>query len=569
VTSLVFAGRQQGTVVIPDIVKRLNMLRPARYVRSGEEVPGFSTYVADWTKPASYLKDWLPFNLADEGGSNVDTAGFGAFTTAPDATTDTARLLTDTTANSQHSYIAGWISVIQGVYGKLRLAVVLKAATRTRVLLEMTTQGSGSSKFGCNAGFDLLNGRVFKDTTAFGSPDTAWTLFPAQISHMGSGWFLCIVDAVASTNSSGMAYGIFGKLYLDNGSGLTAQSTTYAGDGTSGVYGWRSNMLPSRTWDLGTVSFFDDFDDDTMANIDLADSRTSGFDWYVSNAIPGYDGNDGSPFDPTPANTLSVANSALTCSAAPVPLFLESFTISSPWTPGQPYSGGYVGKGWVVPALFECRAKWDISLSNQNDAATMWTAGLEYLIKGLEADRPASREYDFFEALRGGYPRSSMIFYAAGATNSYSNQSIAVSAIGPDLWYATREYPGGESVVYAGTPYTALSQNTGHPPDTSPTYWGAYVEYQAEAEPPPAADHTSFHDFATLWLPYDAEAGEIGQIVLFYDGVMCAFGLAYGPGLSGTGLSSLIHQSDWQQMPVLLGTGPDMPISFDWIRVTQ
>jgi hypothetical protein len=567
VASLVFAGQTHRG--FPSVVRRLNMLRPARYVRSGEEGPGFSTYVSDWSKPANYLKDWLPFNLADEGGSDVDTATFGGYTTAPDATTDTSRKLVETAANSQHSAIAGWVDVNQQHYGKLRLAGIFKYAGR-RVVLEMTTQGTGSTKFGCKAVFDLVNGRVAVDTMAFGSPDTAWTLYPAQIFDAGAGHYLCFFDAECNVNASGMASGIYGKVYLDNGVGLAAESRTYVGDGTSGVYGWRTNMLPTRAWDLQTVVFEDDFDDDTMANIDLTNSLAAGYDWYINNDWPSYEPPGNHDIPVTDITKLSVSGSVLTCSSHPVPLFMG--TAASTWKYPAAVSHGWVGTGWTGSMLREYRAKWDISLSNQGDAATGWGAGVEFLAQGASrSDVPAfpSIEIDDFEALRGGYPRTSVLYYPAGPGAFISeNQAIGISSVGIDVWYAGHSYFTGESVTRLGTAYTALAPTTGEPPESSPLAWGTYAQAQVGAQFP-VGDYTNFHDYATLRLRYDSVTGELGQVLQFYDGAMSAFLLTYGPGLTGNVQSDVVHLTDDQTLPVFLGCGPDMGISFDWVRVTQ
>ncbi len=559
--SLVFAG--QSAHQMPAVVRRLNMLRPARFVRSGEAGPGFTTYVAAWSA-ANYFKDWLPYNLADDGGADVDTAAFGAFTTAPDSTGDTARLLKDTAANTQHSFVAGWNNTGQWCYGKIRLAGIFKYAGRRVVLSMVSTNGA----IGCRAVFDLLNGRVAVDTAAIGSPETPWTLYPAQIFSTGGGWYLCYIEALVTFNQSAMIAGVFGKLSLDNGSGLAAESSTYAGDGSSGVYGWRSNMLPSRAWDLNTVAFLDDFDDPTMANIDLGNTKADGFDWYLANSFPSY-----ANFGATPAGKLSVAASVLTCSDAPQALFME--TATGTWTSGAP-TNGYVGRGFTLPALFECRAKWDISLSNQNDAVAFWTSSLEWLVGGRSQDiTMAGVEVDFIEALHGARPLTHVIYEVPGAAYVTEDQAQGISSTGINEWYAARTYGGDADVTYAGTSYHALRQNTGAQPDISPLDWGTYVQknsqeqiYQAGGNVP-LGDYENLHEYATLWLPYDADTGEPGQIVQFYDGVMCAFPMTYGPGLTGNVQSADIHLADGQQMPVLLGCGPTLPISFDWVRVTQ
>lgn len=567
--SLVFAG-QSGPRFTP-IVKRLNMLRPARYPRSGEAGPGLTSYVADWSKAAHYFKDWLPFNLADEGGSDTDTSSFGAFITAPDATTDTARKLVSTSANSQHSFIAGWNNVNQSYYGKLRDAAIFKAGEYERVVLEMSSQptnAGGVGKIGCKAGFDLLNGRVFMDTTAIGSPDTPWTLFSAKIFHIGDQFYFCYFDAICNTNLGGMATGLFSKVYLDNGTGLAAESTTFAGDGTSGIYGWRANMLPTRAWNLGTVAFFEGFDDPLMANFDLANSLAPGFRWYIRNGNPAY----GFANPVTDITKLSVADSVFTCTGHPHPLFLSTFASTSL---ESPLSTGYVGDGFTIPSLVEFRAKWDISLSDQSGYTTGWTNSREFLATGKNQSITAGCEYDYFETQAGGRPLSTMHWIPEGPIFSSETLTSVRSSIGLDVWYAGRGYQIGAAVSRLGTAYTSLTDNINSAPETNPLDWGPFVQknsqptsYQAGVDWPVADYAAGFNDFQTMRFRYDPTTGEPGQIVIFYNDVMSSFALAYAPGLKGD-TSDDVYLADDHHYPILFGTNPTVPINFDHVRITQ
>jgi hypothetical protein len=572
--SLVFAGSATGW---GSVQKRLNMLRPARWPYSGESPVGFSSYVTSWSGAANYFKDWVVFNLQANGGADTDTATFGAFTTAPDATEDTARLLVDTTANTQHAFLAGWSNVNQTRYGKLRLTGCFKYAGR-RIVLVITTapaSGGGAGTYGCKAVFDLLNGQVAVANAAFGTATVPWVIYPAQIRHIGGGWYNCSIEAECNTSVIGSPNAsLYGKVMLDNGTGTAAESSSYAGDGSSGVYGWRSNMLPSRAWDLGTTVFFDDFDDDDMENIDLTNSRVSGFDWYINNVFPGYDGGDlqGNGNVPTVPATLSVADSVLTCSSHPLPLFLSTF--ASQWDVGDPYTQSYVGRGWVPPALFEARAKWDISQSDQNDAVAFWTAGLEWLVAGRNQDPDSllpGIEVDFFEALRGEGPEIHVIYYEPGPDPfSAPEQAVGIAGKGLDVWYAAHTYGTGRHVERLGTAYTALRPTVGDAPESSALDWGPYDDTTSQkGAAPPVGDYTNFHNYATLWFPYNSDTGEPGQIVHFYDGAMISFPITYGPGLTATRQSELLHPTDGQQMPVFLGCGPDMGMSYDWVRVTK
>ena len=566
--TLQFAG--SGSI-FPVIARRLNMLVPSRPPYSDETAPGFFTYIEGWTK-ADYFKDWLPFNLQINEGADVDTAEFGAFTTAPDGTTDTARLLVETEANTLHAFTAGHTNLAQRVFGKIRLAGIFKYAGR-RIVLELISAPSGiggSGTFGCRAVFDLQNGEVAVDNTAFGG--VTWTVFPASIRPVGQGWFECYIEALATTDALGIPGGIFGKLKLDNGTGDEAESSSYAGSGL-GVYGWRSNMLPSRAWDMRTTTFFDDFDDDTMANIDLTDSRVEGFDWYVGNMFPAYDGNQNVPTDPA---NIVVADSVITISNHTLPLNLA--TCASTWLPpsvweypdpptpppGRNYTTGYVGQGFVAPALFEFRTSFDmVDPGVSPNGLTIWTAGLEYLVGGRSIDTSmVSREIDFFETKNSDGPYSHYLYYGPGfEMTGLGEIGGGTTFLGIRVWRPTGEYGPGVHVYHLGVLYTSIASSVNKPPDSEPTYWGEYDTLYPSAIPP-EADFRDFHDYATLCLP--ATDDEPGQMMTFWDGTMCDMPLTY---TSET--PDLYYQSDWQQMPIFFGGNATNPISVDWVKVTQ
>lgn len=558
-TALAFAG--QTVRRFPAVVQQFNMLRPARY-RGPSAFGDLSSTVENWAIKADYLKDWLVYNLQDEGGADTDTASFGAFTTAPDATTDTARLLVDTAANTEHSFVAGWCNVSQRHFGKLRLAAYFKYAGR-RVVLAIVS-GLYPAQYGCKAVFDLQSGRVAVDTTAFGSVDVPWTVFPAQIYHVGSGWYLCIIDAIANNATGAVPGALFGKVYLDNGTGLAAESHTYSGNGTSGVYAWRANMLPTRMWDLRTVTFFDDFDDVTMANVDLGNTKAAGFDWYINNTMPRY-----GPLAHTDPDDLTVADSAITCASIAQPLFLSS--IASLWSEVGPKIPDYVGTVYTLPALFECSAWWDTALSNQHDFATFWTAGVEHLMVAYPGPATGDyRERDFFEAFEGGPPTTDLyqteVHYGSGA-----------AAIGLPKWQANHTYAGASvNVMHLGVPYSSLRSTVNEAPDSSPTAWGTYVARHAGAQLP-AADYENPHRYASVCLPSTAD--EPGQTVNFFDDCMVAFPTVWGVGVAGytVGMSGaagifdydVLSRTDGQHWPLFLGGSLTMPVSFGFVKVTQ
>jgi len=589
-TSLVYGGSGH---VLPEYVRQFNMLYPARWPYLSElGLPGGGqTYMYSWA-PAHYFKDWTPFNLLLINNTSVDqvTTTFGDFTTAPDGTTDTARKLVEVASDSQHSAVAGTHVLSQNdihgnaQYGKLRLAGVFKYAGR-RIVLAITVApnmtAGGDLSYGCKAVFDLQNGQIAVDNAAFGSMTTPWTILPAAIRPVGNGWYLCYVEAIVATDAAfGVsADAIFGKVSLDNGTGTMVERSSYIGDGLSGVYGWRTNLIPSRTWDLQETVFFDDFDDPTMANIDLANSRVEGFDWYINNQFPIFDAvladgtgvNDGNP-NTDPA-LLSVTDSVLQ-GEHPYALFLA--TCASMWnTPpmaetDRGYTTEYVGRGWLLPALFECKAKWGLP-----DTGTMWTVGLESLMGGGNSDLTSSipgREMDWFEGYGGAHPLFHAHYYEPGphvwpitGAGQVAQANNFTSPI--DTWqaYPPGEYGMNQSVERLGIFYTSLNGvNRNNPPESSPAWWGTYVPDNLGVISP-HNDWTVFHTYSSLTFPSTAE--EPGQNYCFIDGRLASVPLVYGPGLP----VNTLHQSDGQEYPLLLGCGGGVghPIFVDWVRVTK
>src|SRR5215472_5069731 len=70
----------------------------------------------------------------------LNAASFGAFTTAPDGTTNTMQLIVEDSTTGTHSVFAGPQNLAYGgfsPYPRMRLSGFFKAATRTRVALRV------------------------------------------------------------------------------------------------------------------------------------------------------------------------------------------------------------------------------------------------------------------------------------------------------------------------------------------------------------------------------------------------------------------------------------------------
>jgi len=594
-SNLVFAGAGH---VFPEVVRRLNMIRPARIPYNGETGPNI-IHVSNWIN-ADYFKDWIPYNLQatlTTSGPDVDTAAFGAFTTAPDGTTDTARLLRELPTDSVHGFVSHTTNLSQFRAGKLRFSGVFKYAGR-RIVMALKF-GNYAADVGCKAVFDLQSGTVAIANVFYGGVvEIPWVVYPAQITPVGNGWYLCSVSAQANCAMLGGVSGFGCKLMLDNGTAGAVERSTYIGDGLSGVYAWRSNLLPSRAWDLNNVTFFDDFDDDTMSNIDLNNTRTEGYNWYMRNPWPGWDAGTVTSTDasqnPDPGighgiivdpDNFSCADSVLRIEHTPHKILNSAAStwdrpptvgiIPDPEVPGdwpRNYTSGYVGRGWVPPYLLEWKFAWDPNISDQGQA--FWGQPIEYQTIGrMEAHTQTvyGRELDYFEDWNGR--AFNIHLWPPYHDDSYGSfHAQPAPAYWSNIWVYTElhGWNPGAHVEHLGTIYTCLALNGGeygvHPPDTSPAYWGPYNN-PASGVQPPVVDFRDMHTFEAMVFPYTAD--EPGQILLFFDGGLCSIPLVYGPDIDIGGVSTLFHLSDTHHEPLMIGANPDYWLEIDWVRVTQ
>jgi hypothetical protein len=611
-TNLVYAGAGS---VFPGPVQRHNMLFPARWPYSGETTgypSSLRTIIMDWV-PANYFSQWLPYNLQlDSGGADVNTGTIGALTAGPDGTT-TACLLKDTTANSEHAFIAGMKDQPFIHFGTVRFAGVFKYAGRRIVMSLQTGSLSLAVVCGCRAVFDLYNGTVAVENTLFGTFTTTtidpplldeWTLLSAQIRHVGNGWYLCSIEANANAGKVAAIKALYCKLLLDNGAGSDAESSTYVGNGTHGVYAWRSNLLPSRAWDLNNVTLFDDFDDDTMSQIDRYDTLESGFKWYVHASFPGYDvpaAPDFAGHMPPPPDSFSCSGSVLRW-AHNVSRGIEN--VASLWrrpegipeedvpTSDRQYTTETTGPGFTLPVLVECRSKSDLddfAAAEHGGSGAMWSDNLSWLTTGRYSggDPPTKVEIDFWET----YPELVPLSFNSHEIPGFLDDSTPVltggvpatwTQVHPWLYGPTHQYPSGTIADYLGTRYFALTSTVVAgsliPPPDDPTHWRLAVatDYDRPGAIPPLLDFREFHTFSGMWLPYDATTGEPGQLLMFHDGALANYIMAYGPDYPYSNFTSpTMHLLDSSGHTLYIGmrvrsTDEPGPIFYiDWARITQ
>jgi len=133
-------------------------------------------------------------------------------TTAPDGTVTADKQIENTTATVAHR-LSQTLSLTAGT--TYTFTTYIKAAGRTAAYLAMPQAAFGGTSTGSY--FDLSAVTATKVGTA-----------TSTITSVGSGWYQCSVTATATTTTSDVA-GIYTAI---------GASTTYTGDGTSGLYVW-------------------------------------------------------------------------------------------------------------------------------------------------------------------------------------------------------------------------------------------------------------------------------------------------------------------------------------------
>jgi hypothetical protein len=316
------AGAAPNTIFFGYVPDRFNMLWPYHFTN----VP--AAVQETGLNQANLASQWTIYNTSYQGGANANTVSFGSSALAPD-TTNNAVHLTEAATTSVHKIEAGYTMALmqQSAFAaspgfNVRFAVFAKAAGRTRIALYVWLVGQPPGNYG-KVVFDLAGGQV---AVAPSSAGANWSAGNASIVAWPGGWFLCRFDVTTATNFfAGVPHIIAHGIYIDNGSGLAAESTNYAGNGLSGVYIWRTNALPPGAWNMsGQRIFFDDFTSPTT--VDVNSTYQPGFNIYPlqqsplnATPFPGNSGEHGFNFylgagPSLDATCITVANSLMTIS---------------------------------------------------------------------------------------------------------------------------------------------------------------------------------------------------------------------------------------------------------------
>lgn len=533
----------------------------------------------DYTIAGNGAYAWQAANYANKWFIK-DSISFGAFTTAPDGSTNTAQLLVEGTANSAHDVIAGDLKGSQRYFGRQTHAGIFKSSNR-RVGLRYYFSANNRDG-GIEAVFDLVNGQVGVDTGLFAGSDPIPTdfgyslqFFPAQIKALGSGWYLCSFDTVISAGITRLCLEIF----IDNGTGTNPTSRTYAGDGSSGVYGWKTSSLPTTAWGINNVVFFDDFNDNTMSNFDLANTKDPSKTWFVDWQWSGwnYDPLSG-PKVPTnnPAQGVwSVHDSMLDITFQQLP-----YTVS---TAAPLTAPNYVGKSYKAPGLFETRMKWNWHLGGagvtlRTVTNSFWTTSVEFASTVAIDHAAIGREFDWQESFKGpNCSQPSFILYYVGYILAFDGSAIGArptQSPGVPEWLALTNYRTDDLAHLNGVAYRLTGDNVQNDPPPSAN-WATWVHPPfptPPSQPPsvsaPLLDWRDFHTFTSLLVPWLGGSGkdDMEHHMLWVDDIYIGDTASNNPFYNDCS-STRAYTTNHHTYPMILAGAKEYPTQYDWVKV--
>lgn len=543
---------------VPD---RFNAMYPF-HLAGGANAGG----IRDGVQSANNVNQWTIFNTGfPTGVAGTNSVSLGGMITAPDGN-NTAQHITEATTNSIHGLSAGINFVFNGFFlpfggPTLRLSVFAKAAERTRIVLQVGGAGGTSITNGCQAVYDLAAGTVAVANTQIGTGPPPWLPGPATIKAWPNGWYQCEIDVTVGLNL-GTGSGIVAFLYVDAGSGNAAANITYTGDGASGVYVWRSCMLPPAAWAIPGVSFFDDFLDNTMAEFDLTNSKAPGFTWYLNGTWPatGYNA-----INPVLPSKLSVSGSVLTF----VGHSNNDDYLFSACTDG---ANGFVGSNvFQPPMVAEVSATYSWTPLSTYANAAFWTAPLESLTNPTTlGDSPRRCEFDFNEPNSPASTAGDHGIIAQGfgggitAVGAFSGPAL----FGYPLWISGVGYFDSDIVSYLGNIYqsTLSGVNTALP--TNVSFWTPFTPSYLQNYTPYVYDSTQMQTYSNIWCPWQGVNNQ-GTVCSFFNGIPNGI-YTYGPNQSSSGGTA---QGPWSigdgcHWPLIASVSNNATMKIDWIKVT-
>jgi hypothetical protein len=542
------------------------------------------------------------------GQFNTRNASVGGFITAPDGTTNTAQKLVEDGTSNDHYLQCGFTAYGFGRLPNVRMAMIWSTngntSGRTRIAYRLIGGGQFFNNVIC--GFDIAGGQIAYGPTYGGSGNTLWTVSNQTIINLGGGFYLCYIDILQLTDD----YWEF-NFVLDSGSGTASPNLVYNGNSSSGLFGWKSSIMPRTAWAISGYTFNDDFNDPTLANFDLTNAQQPGKDWYLQpGCYPGF-----YPAVVTPANKLSASGSILTIAPIAGTSTQEGGGVSTFCQPGQLQSPNHttpgvgVGKGFKPPFLCEFSWAYDYPGSTGGGDASLWLISMEFMnrvslfatpgavvavnndINYVELDpietQPTNAPY-FGPTTSGG-------FGGAVIGQGWPSTNFGVMQNGGDLssfygmptylhsfWSgAGGAYPPGSCVSDLGAfYYQATNTNIGTDPPNNPpwvltTYPGSNV--RPTYSPFFIIDFTQQQQYAYMVLPYDPNTGDMGCALSFHAGAFKTVAYKWFPnGIQASGASPnpYLHTIDHQHFIIQLNfTGgvsqSGFAMYFDYVRMAQ
>jgi hypothetical protein len=525
----------------------------------------------------------LPLNFANQWGG-LTNVSFTSFTTAPDGTTSTAQLMTENAAATVPHNITSCISVQHVAGGQInlvptgtwRLSGYWKSTNR-RIVYEVRIRGEGPPDAGIYVVFDLVNGAIGVAPTLL-SASLAMPQFvaAAQIYPAPDGFYRCELDFSYSFGTSFYTETMWGmRVFLDNGVGSApvAANYSYTGDGVSGAWGWKTNLMAVAAYSISNITFQDDFT--SLNTIDLNNTKAPGFNFYTDMAFSNWFGNASPPPSLWKSGVSIVGGTILNVVCPPIPS-LASFSLMPSlvsWTDSGFPAGQSVGQGWHMPFLHEVRSAVALNTTNISNGFTSWALGIDAFIDMASNSNNnvgypyGNMEFDYAEiiidgfgnVLNGGVPTFNCHCYGTGGTinngqkgnigcftsSSGSNpQSVNGSTFqsinGTSTYLSAQSYPfdGFLDVSVGGTRYRQVGPVV--PPATpppNPTYWAVstYGTGGSGAPPIPALDMGQFNTWSTLVLPSHGAPGppgtqQVGMVLRFCNGALVGANTGWNSG---------------------------------------
>lgn len=327
---LVFAGRDANQTladVVGYVPANFNMLPWGKFA------PASNFTDAQWTLTRSSITT----GIANPYGS------LNAQRLIPSTANNTHYVTTDVEMHFQHPI-------------PIKVSAIIQAGGYTRAVLYWKNFHDANSVG--SVGFDLTGGNHAYDIVEGSAVDITDT----AAQSLGGGWWLCSFVHHYVTPMERESHVWQPELRVDNGTGTAARSVSFAGDGTSGVNVWWFNILPKAAWDLTHKAFEDDFD--SLATIDLANSKAPGFKWYINNLyedsfMPTFGWETNPPSAPSDPEAFTISSPSVLRIYTPGVDGAAAGWNSQLWSTVTDGAGDVIGYSHKPPLVYDGYVNWD------------------------------------------------------------------------------------------------------------------------------------------------------------------------------------------------------------------